>query len=95
MAVYCLTLFIMMNLTTWFDIINLGLYITRGCRLEFLNKDVFQCLKISFILDNSADSDEMLHYAAFHLSPQCLPKDSFSSIQRVKGGFCTYILCMR
>ena len=29
---------------------------------------------IVFILASSADSDEMLHYASFHLCLHCLPK---------------------
>ena len=31
-------------------------------------------LKIGFVLANSADPDEMLNYAAFHLGLHCLPK---------------------
>ena len=31
-------------------------------------------LKIDFVLANSADPDEMLHNAAFHLGLSCLPK---------------------
>ena len=30
--------------------------------------------KIDFVLSNSADSDEMPSYAAFHLGLHCLPK---------------------
>ena len=51
-----------------------------------------QALKILFIIANSADTDEMPHYAAFHLGLCCLPKYPFgiSSIQRVnKGQHCT------
>ena len=35
---------------------------------------VFLSLKINFVLAKSADPDEMLHYAAFHLGLHCLPK---------------------
>ena len=38
---------------------------------------VFICLKIDFVFANSADPDEMLHYAAFHLGLHCLPKYPF------------------
>ena len=49
------------------------MYITRGCRLEFLNKDEFQCLEIGFILENSV---------------HCLPKYSFTGFKYIyKGGF--------
>ena len=43
-------------------------------------------LKIVFVLANSVDPDEMLHYAAFHLGLHCLPKYHFgvTSVQRVK-----------
>ena len=30
-----------------------------------------------FVIANSADLDEMLHYAAFHLGLHCLPKYQF------------------
>ena len=37
-------------------------------------KNVFPFLNIDFVFANSADPDEMLHYAAFHLGLYCLPK---------------------
>ena len=37
-----------------------------------------------FILANSADPDEMQHYAAFHLGFQCLPKNLFRGFQYTK-----------
>ena len=48
--------------------------------------DVLQSLKIAFVIANSADPDEMLHYAAFHLGLHNLPKYGFRvfHIQRVK-----------
>ena len=39
----------------------------------------FMYLKISFILTNSADSDEMQHFVALHLSLHCLSKYPFRS----------------
>ena len=50
------------------------LYISRGLRLEFPNKDILQSLKIFFILVNIADPDEMLHSVAFDLGLCSLPK---------------------
>ena len=57
------------------------LYISRGHRLEFLNQDVLQSLKIVFILANSTDPDERPHYVAFHLGHHCLTKYLFSGFQ--------------
>ena len=37
----------------------------------------FLSLKIDFVLVSSADPDEMLHDAAFHQGPHCLPKYIF------------------
>ena len=58
---------------TW----NGPLYILRGCRLYFPNKTVFLSLKIVFVIANSVDPDEMLHYAAFLPGGYCLPKYVF------------------
>ena len=41
------------------------------------SKVVFVSLKIYFVLANSADPDEMPHYAVFHLGLHCLPKYPF------------------
>ena len=41
---------------------------------NFFNFNIFLSLKIVFILANIADSDEVPHYAAFHLGLHCLPK---------------------
>ena len=38
---------------------------------------MFFFLKIDFVLANSADNDEMPHYAACHLGLYCLPKYPF------------------
>ena len=53
--------------------------------LKFPNKGVFQCLKMVFILANSADPNEMPHFAAFHLGLQCWSKCPFRSFQYSKG----------
>ena len=42
-------------------------------------------LKIVLILANSADPDEMLPNAAFHLGLHCLPKYLFTGIQKEMG----------
>ena len=49
------------------------LHILRVTAYNFL-KNAFLSLKINFVLENSADPDEMPHYAAFHLGLHCLPK---------------------
>ena len=52
---------------------------------------VFLSLKIGFIIANSADPDEMLHNAAFHLGLHCLTEYPFRwgifFLQRVKELF--------
>ena len=48
-----------------------------GHKYTFLNYDAFLYLKLVLILANSADPDEMQHYAAFHLGLRCLPKYPF------------------
>ena len=66
---------------------GLSIWTLRGHRLIFLNYDEFLSLKVVLILTNSADPDEMQHYAAFHLDLHCLTKNPFrvSNIQGVKG----------
>ena len=46
------------------------------------NLNIFLSLKIVFILANSADTNKMPQYVAFHLCLLCLP---VSTIERVKG----------
>ena len=46
---------------------------------------VFLSLKISFVLANSADPNEMPHNAAFHLGHQCLPKYRLRGFRSAKG----------
>ena len=45
----------------------------RSYRLCFSKNNVLS-LKIYFVLANIADTDEMSHYAAFHLGLCCVPK---------------------
>ena len=49
------------------------------------NHGVFLSLKVVLILANTADPDEMQHYAAFHLGLYCLPKYRFRGFQYTKG----------
>ena len=50
---------------------NLSILYFYGSQVKKKKNSV---LKIVFILANSADPDEMLPYAAFHLDLHCLPK---------------------
>ena len=50
-----------------------------------LKKIVFFCLKIFFTFTNSADPDEMQHYAAFHLGLHCLQNYLFRGFLNTKG----------
>ena len=43
--------------------------------LQFPKICLFLSLKIDFVLTNSADTDKMLHYVAFHLCLNCLPNN--------------------
>ena len=44
---------------------------------NFQRNILFRSLKVDFVIANSADPDEMPHYAAFHLGLHCLPKYTF------------------
>ena len=68
-----------MESSFWFDKVNLGwFFVSRSCRLKFLNRNV--SLKIVFVFANSVDADEMLHHdVAYHLRLHCLPKYVFRS----------------
>ena len=66
----------------WVFTLNMG-----GSQVLILKKIIiFLFLKIEFVLVNSAEPDEMLHYAAFHLGLHSLPKYLSTSTQnkRVK-----------
>ena len=62
----------------------MDLSILSGHRSKFLNFNIFLSQKIGFIFANSADPDEMLHYAAFHLGHHCLPKYLLTGVSRMK-----------
>ena len=57
----------------------------EGSQVIISKNIVFLTRKINFVLENSSDSDEMQHHAAFHLGLHCLPKYSFSGFQYTKG----------
>ena len=42
--------------------------------MYFRGHRIIMCFKFVLILVNSVDSDEMQHYAAFHLGLHCWPK---------------------
>ena len=71
-----LTLLCPMEFSNQFDTIKLGWSIIyfEVSLIKFPKFTEFQDSKIVFILANSADLDEMWHYAAFYLGLQCLTK---------------------
>ena len=71
----------------YIDTINMGptFGFFKVSRVEILNYAVVLSLKAVLILANSADSDEMQHYVAFHLDLHCLPKYLFRGFQYTKG----------
>ena len=68
-------------------------------QVEFSNLHMYYVLlslKDVLNLANSADPDEMQHYAAFHLGLHCLPKDPFRDFRYTKykvEGWC-FISCL-
>ena len=75
-----LALYALMESSFWLDTIRLGWFIIyfEGSQV-IISKYFFLSLKITFVLANSVDPDEMLHYEAFHQGLHCLPKYSFRS----------------
>ena len=63
----------------------LTVYIEVSQVIIYKKNIVFLSLKVYFVLANSADPDEMLHYAAFHLGLHCLQKYQFRSFRSTKG----------
>ena len=60
-------------------------YIIKGHQPKFPNYQSFLTVKIFFTLTNSADLDEMPHFAAFHLGLHYLPKYRFMGFQYIMG----------
>ena len=77
-----------MEFSKHFDTVKSGwsMYLLRGQRLYFPKSVVsLFFLKIDFVLANSADPDEMPHYAAFHLGLHCLPRYPITDFSSTKG----------
>ena len=51
-----------------------------GNRSPYRNSIAYLSLMIDFVLASSVDPQEMLHYGAFYLDFQCLPKNLISSL---------------
>ena len=69
-----------MEFSIKFDSVKSGWSIVyiEGLQDTILKKILYFFLwRFDFVLANSADSDEMLHYVAFHLGLHCLPKYLF------------------
>ena len=72
----------------WFYIIHLGRSIRyiEGSHVIISKK---YCIHFSedrfFVLANSADPDEMLHFVSFNLGLHCLPKYPFRGFWYTKG----------
>ena len=64
---------------------ELSLCIIKASWLKILKRLVLLSLKIVFTFLNSADTDEMPPYAAFHLGLHCLPKYLLTGIKNEKG----------
>ena len=64
---------------------ELSILCCRGLPVKIYKNDVFLSLKNVLIITNSADPDEMLPYAAFHLGLHCLPKYLCTGVVNEKG----------
>ena len=64
---------------------GLSIIYFMGSHVEISKLEVLQSFKIVLVVANSADPDEMPHYAAFHLGLHCLPKYPFRGFQKGKG----------
>ena len=74
-----LTLYILMDSSFLFNVINLGWSIVYFAGPQLINSkenNIF-LLKIVFIIAKYVDHHEMPHYAAFHLGLYCLPEYEF------------------
>ena len=57
----------------------------EGSRVMIYKKILYFFLWTNFVLTDSADPDEMPHYAAFHLGLHCLSKYSFMGFYITNG----------
>ena len=70
-----------------FDTVKSGRSIVyiKGSQVIISKNIVFLSLMINIVLANSADPDEMPHYAAFHLDLHCLARYLFRGFLCSKG----------
>ena len=79
------------------DTVNSGwsiVYIEGSQVIISPKKFPFFSLMIDFVLANSADPDEMVHEAAFHLDLHCLPKYPSGGFWSTKGYFCMHAFAL-
>ena len=57
----------------------------EGSQVIISPKICILSLKIDFIIKNSAEPNEMSHYATFHLGRHCLPKYPFRGFWYTMG----------
>ena len=76
-----------MDFPTHIDTIGMGLPIMyfKGSQVELSKLGCISVHENYLFLANSADPDEMQHYAAFHLGLHCLPNFPFGGFQYTKG----------
>ena len=79
---------------SYVDKMSMGLPIVhfKGSLVEYPKYNVFLSLNVVLILANSADPDEMQHYAAFLLGLHFLPKYRFRGFQYAKPATIFYVL---
>ena len=75
-----------MDFSIHLDTISMGLPIVyfKGSQVKVPKLWCISVPEGFLILANSADPDEMQHYAAFHQSLHCLPKHSFRCFRYTK-----------
>ena len=61
------------------------LYIAKGHRLKIQKKKCVFSMKMHLVLANSAGFDEMMHYVAYHLGNNFLPKYAFRRTPIYRG----------
>ena len=74
--------------------IGLSILHIEGSQITFFFRKAiaFLSLKINIVSANSADSDKIPHYVAFHLGRHCLPKYMLSGFQSTLGNLLIFIL---
>ena len=60
-------------------------YMYQGSKVIISKIIISISLKSDFVLANSANPDEMSHYAVFYLELHCLPKYPYSDLLSSKG----------